>query len=82
MSDIYDVIVVGAGVEGSSTAYHLAKSGKRTLLLEQVGKHLQFNTCSVICNLPLSVTTTYGVLYTPWHCKKGDHQPKQKFRYF
>lgn len=33
--DIYDVIVVGAGIEGSSTAYQLAKQGKRTLLLEQ-----------------------------------------------
>ncbi|XP_045171940.2 peroxisomal sarcosine oxidase-like [Mercenaria mercenaria] len=31
----YDVIVVGAGIEGSSTAYSLAKNGKRTLLLEQ-----------------------------------------------
>ncbi|XP_064618933.1 peroxisomal sarcosine oxidase-like [Lineus longissimus] len=32
---LYDCIVVGAGVIGSSTAYHLAKQGKRTLLLEQ-----------------------------------------------
>ncbi|XP_076434722.1 peroxisomal sarcosine oxidase-like [Babylonia areolata] len=31
----YDVIVIGAGVEGSSTALHLAKDGQRTLLLEQ-----------------------------------------------
>lgn len=38
--DIYDVIVVGAGVEGSSTAYQLAKQGKKTLLLEQVSKLL------------------------------------------
>ena len=34
----YDVVVVGAGVEGSSTAYHLIKNGvQRVLLLEQVG---------------------------------------------
>ena len=33
----YDVIVVGAGVEGSSTAYNLTKNGGgRVLLLEQV----------------------------------------------
>lgn len=34
-STVYDAIVVGAGIEGSSTAYYLAKSGKQTLLLEQ-----------------------------------------------
>ena len=34
---LYDVIVVGAGVEGSSTAYHSVKQGaERVLLLEQV----------------------------------------------
>lgn len=31
----YDAIVVGAGVMGSATAYHLAKRGRRVLLLEQ-----------------------------------------------
>lgn len=34
-SDIFEVIVVGAGIMGSSTAYQIAKSGKKTLLLEQ-----------------------------------------------
>ena len=32
----YDVIVVGAGIEGSATAYSLAKSNQKTLLVEQV----------------------------------------------
>ncbi|XP_068126234.1 peroxisomal sarcosine oxidase [Hyperolius riggenbachi] len=32
---VYDCLVIGAGIQGSFTAYHLAKNGKRTLLLEQ-----------------------------------------------
>ena len=40
----YDVVVVGAGIEGSATAYHLAKSGQKTLLLEQVSEFVQ-NRC-------------------------------------
>ena len=36
MAEPYDVIVIGAGVEGSSTAYQLASRGKKILLLEQV----------------------------------------------
>ncbi|XP_046361539.2 peroxisomal sarcosine oxidase-like isoform X1 [Haliotis rufescens] len=32
---VYDVIVIGSGVMGSSTAYSLAKKGKKTLILEQ-----------------------------------------------
>lgn len=32
----YDCIVIGAGVQGSFTAYQLAKKKKKTLLLEQV----------------------------------------------
>lgn len=32
---IWDVIVIGAGIEGSATAYTLAKDGRRTLVLEQ-----------------------------------------------
>ncbi len=33
---MYDSIVVGAGVVGSATAYHLAKRTKSVLLLDQV----------------------------------------------
>lgn len=32
---LFDAIVVGAGIEGSATAYHLAKNSQTTLLLEQ-----------------------------------------------
>jgi hypothetical protein len=31
----YDAVVVGAGIMGSCAAYHLAKRGKKVLLLEQ-----------------------------------------------
>ncbi len=34
--DNWDCVVVGAGVVGSFTAYHLAKHGLKILLLEQV----------------------------------------------
>ncbi|XP_010340372.1 peroxisomal sarcosine oxidase isoform X2 [Saimiri boliviensis] len=33
--DLYDAIVIGAGIQGCFTAYHLAKHRKRVLLLEQ-----------------------------------------------
>jgi sarcosine oxidase/L-pipecolate oxidase len=34
-SDSFDVIVVGAGIMGLSTAFNLQKAGKKCLLLEQ-----------------------------------------------
>ncbi|XP_045745482.1 peroxisomal sarcosine oxidase isoform X1 [Mirounga angustirostris] len=33
--DLFDAIVIGAGIQGCFTAYHLAKHGKRVILLEQ-----------------------------------------------
>lgn len=35
MANTFDAIVIGAGVMGSAAAYHLAKQGRRALLLEQ-----------------------------------------------
>jgi sarcosine oxidase, subunit beta len=32
---MYDAIVVGAGISGAATAYHLAKAGAKTLLIER-----------------------------------------------
>ncbi|GAB1296504.1 Peroxisomal sarcosine oxidase [Apodemus speciosus] len=34
-TDLWDAIVIGAGIQGCFTAYHLAKHSKRVLLLEQ-----------------------------------------------
>ena len=36
MDNMYDVIVVGAGIMGSAAAYSLLKQGKKTLLIDQV----------------------------------------------
>jgi glycine/D-amino acid oxidase-like deaminating enzyme len=36
----FDCAVIGAGVIGSATAYHLARLGKRTVLIEQVTAHI------------------------------------------
>jgi menaquinone-9 beta-reductase len=35
MSEIYDVVIVGAGPSGSTTAYYLAKQGFNVLLLDK-----------------------------------------------
>ncbi len=43
-SHIYDVIVIGAGGMGSATAYHLAKSGARVLVLEQFNRGHTFGS--------------------------------------
>ena len=42
MARLFDVIVLGAGVQGSSTAYYLARKAgvKEVLLLEQVSSFI------------------------------------------
>ena len=61
MGEVYDVIVVGAGIEGSSTAYHLAKAGKRTLLLEQVSICAVYMYRYICMRMLLRVDLTPGV---------------------
>ena len=35
----FDYIVIGAGINGSWSAYHLSKKGYKVLLLDQVSKY-------------------------------------------
>ena len=39
--DMFDHIIVGAGINGSSAAYQLAKRGRNVLLLEKVAQLMQ-----------------------------------------
>ena len=66
---LYDVIIIGAGVEGSATGYHLSKTNKKVLLLEQV--HL----CSV-CVLVIFCSLTEVILevaHMEGHALQGRH---------
>lgn len=51
-TEVYDCIIIGAGIQGSSTAYHLAKNKQKTLLLEQVGSmtHAHYLLAILRCN--------------------------------
>ena len=52
MDEQYDVVVVGAGVEGSSTAYNLVRSGsRRVLLLEQASIYKRLILDSQECKM-------------------------------
>ena len=49
---IYEVIVIGAGVEGSATGYYLTSRGtKNVLLLEQVRLYIFIHHDPIICNM-------------------------------
>ena len=46
-SNVSDVIVIGAGVEGSAAAYNIASRGKKVVLLEQVHSCTSFISRSI-----------------------------------
>ncbi|ROT67147.1 hypothetical protein C7M84_014775 [Penaeus vannamei] len=51
-----DVVVVGAGVHGSSAALHLARAGKKTVLLEQLSiSHSSLPSSPSLPSRPLSL---------------------------
>ena len=56
----YDVVVIGAGIEGSAAAYYLRKKGLNVLLLEQVQKFLHF---MFGCRMLL-----FGLFYSSQRC--------------
>ena len=47
---MYDVAVIGAGVIGSATAYHIAKSGVKVVLIEQVQRNWIKSRCMLYFN--------------------------------
>ena len=63
----YEAIVIGAGIEGSSTAYSLLKKGlKNVLLLEQVTSSVINTThnaslCGLVCGLQLTFSVVFSV---------------------
>lgn len=51
--DEFDVIVIGAGIMGSSAAYNCLKQGSKTLLLDQVFQYLSYNNTQYILQIDL-----------------------------
>ena len=51
--DIWDCVVVGAGVVGSWTAYHLTQAGYNTLMIDQVSNISQIFILFTRSRLPL-----------------------------
>ena len=63
----FDVVVVGAGVLGSATAYHLIRNGaKRVLLLEQVNCSGLSSCMSVLCPYLYAVFSVAHQRQLPW----------------
>ena len=49
---MYDAVVIGAGIEGSSAAYNLVKKGNSSVvLLEQVQNIIVYSDCVEVGNL-------------------------------
>lgn len=64
MEKIYDVVVIGAGAIGTSVAYHLAKAGYSTAILERgdiaSGSSSHCDAVALICDKLPGIDTTMG----------------------
>jgi sarcosine oxidase, subunit beta len=72
-----DVVVVGAGVIGSSIAFELAKSGRRVVVVDKAGGPGQGSTSasSAIVRFDYSTRDTVATAWESYHCWLGwaDH---------
>jgi sarcosine oxidase/L-pipecolate oxidase len=59
-AEIWDCVVVGAGVVGSWAAYHLTKNGKKTLLIDQVHKGVNFDVHGSLFLVQFALPHTRG----------------------
>lgn len=64
----YDAIVIGAGIQGSFTAYHLAQRRRNTLLLEQVLESLVLIPPALLCPCPDAPGEAFADLWTLCRC--------------
>lgn len=72
MEKKYDVIVVGAGINGIACAAYLAKSGLKTLVLEKRNECAPFALTEDIFGAGIPVDTHAGVCFLPMSPVWGD----------
>ena len=80
-SVVYDVAVIGAGVTGSATAYQIAKSGAKVVLLEQVASWTEWKNLTEPFRYKLrngTFSCAFDSLFRTF-CYIRDLQPKLNF---
>ena len=64
------VVVIGGGIAGCSTAYHLAKNGWNTVLIERdvLTSGTTWHACQVVpdVNTSLSINTVFHPFFAKW----------------
>ena len=79
MSEKTDVVIIGAGVAGLCTAYHLAKAGRSVRIVDQSapGAGASFGNCGMISPSHVLPNTLPGL---PWKAFKWMFQKTAPFR--